>query len=101
MAIHHSQRSQAERMGFTLEERGKLVAAFHAATAVQIFGVSGKDAINQMTAFLNIQGKDNDIRFQFDHNDTRVGWLRYAGNISRSKEVGTPTELFRLWGNKE
>jgi hypothetical protein len=88
-------------MGFTLEERGKLVAAFHAATAVQVFGVSGKDAINQMTAFLNIHAKVDDVRFQYEHNDPRVGYLRNAGTKERTAENGTPVELFRLWGNKE
>lgn len=101
MAIHHSQRGQAERMGFTLEDRGALVVAFHAATAVQVFGVSGKDAINQMTQFLNIHAKDPDIRFQIEHNEPRIGWLRKTGTDERTVDVGTPTELFRLWGNKE
>lgn len=88
-------------MGFTLEERGKYVSAFHAATAVQIFGVSGKDAITQMTNFLNIHNKDPDIRFTFERNDERTGYLRRVNSDERTVDIGTPTELFRAWGNKE
>jgi hypothetical protein len=100
MTIHHSQRAQAERMGFTLEERGKFVVAFHASTAVQIFGVSGKDAITQMTAYLNIHAKDHEVRFTFDRNDERVGYLRRLDDKKRSAENGTPVELFRHWGDR-
>jgi hypothetical protein len=88
-------------MGFTLDEKGKLVQAFHAATAVQVFGVSAKDAIGQMTAYLNIHGKDHEVRFNIEHNDPRNGWLRRLDDGKVSAENGTPVELFRMWGNKD
>lgn len=98
MTIHHSQKSQAERMGFSLDEAGDLVRAFHPKTAVQIFGVSAKDAVTQMTKFITITDRDPDYRFQYDNEDKRIGWIRDAVSGKRSVEVGTPTELYKLWG---
>lgn len=98
MTIHHSQKTQAERMGFTLDEAGDLVRAFHPKTAVQIFGVSAKDAVTQMTKFITITDRDPDYRFQYDNEDKRIGWIRDAVSGKRSIEVGTPTELYKLWG---
>jgi hypothetical protein len=99
MTIHHAVKSQAERLGFNLEERDELVMAYHPKSAVQIFGVSAKDAVSQMTKFINIMDRDPDYRFQYDNQDKRIGWVRDATSGKRSVEVGTPTELYKLWGS--
>ena len=85
-------------MGFSLDEAGDLVRAFHPKTAVQVFGVSAKDAVTQMTKFITITDRDPDYRFQFDIEDKRTGWIRDAVTNKRSVETGTPTELYKLWG---
>lgn len=85
-------------MGFTLEEAGDLVRAFHPKTAVQIFGVSAKDAVTQMTKFITITDRDPDYRFQYDNENKRIGWIRDSTSGKRSVETGTPTELYKLWG---
>jgi len=98
MAIHHSQRSRAEKNGYTLEERGSQVMAFHPKSGVQIFGVSVKDAMAQMEKFTTIYEADADFRFTTLEKDPRVGFLRDAATNKRSIEIGTPTELYKKWG---
>jgi hypothetical protein len=85
-------------MGFTLEERDDLVLAYHPKSAVQIFGVSAKDAVTQMSKFITIMDRDPDYRFQYDNQDKRTGWIRDAQSGKRTVETGTPTELYKLWG---
>lgn len=100
MAIHHAQIRQAEQYGFTLEERPPHVRAFHPSTATQIFGVSAKDAIAQMLAFLNIHSKDPDVRFNTSPDEVRLGWLR-RGDAWWNTEPSTPVDLYRNFDSAE
>lgn len=97
MAIHHMLTKQAQTMGFTLEEKGDHVRAFMASTAQQLFGVSAKDAVNQMIAFQNILKRNPEARIQhIEGTPLNVGRLRdtVSGLVS-DLEPTTPVELYR------
>jgi hypothetical protein len=96
MAIHHAQQKSAESMGYTLEEVDNgLVRAFMASVGQQIFGVSAKDAMNQMIAFQNILKRDPEIRFQPSTPPT-LGQLRRTDNDFLTRGTATtPVELYR------
>lgn len=101
MAIHHSHIKQAEKAGFTLEERGSLVRAFHPATATEVFGVSGKDAVLQMLSFLGIHENDHDVRltklsYDIDAPVTHRR-LRKSTDDTVSEQQSTPHELEKLF----
>jgi hypothetical protein len=95
MAIHHSHHKQAEKAGYTLEERDSLVRAFHPATATEVYGVSGKDAVLQMNSFLGIYENDRDVRLaKWDEGDLLIHRrLRKTTDDTVSDQKGTPHEL--------
>lgn len=101
MAIHHAQIKSAESMGYTLEEKGPLVRAFMASTGQQIFGVSAKDAMNQMIAFQNILKRDPELRFVASEPVT-LGFLRRVDNdVISNNTPTTPIELYRNYDQLE
>lgn len=96
MTIHHAQIKQAEQLGFMLTEVDNgMVQAKHPSTGTVIFGVSAKDAIKQMTAYLNILNYNSDIRYTALDDPRTIGYLRHEGEVS---EQGTPVELHRRLG---
>lgn len=102
MAIHHMIIKSAEKLGFSLEERGDNVRAFHPSLAVEIFGVSGKDAMNQMISFLNTHKRNPDLRFiRVEGQPVTLGRLRQVNNPVYSKQIGTPTTLYHAYANDE
>lgn len=102
MAIHHAQIKSAESMGYTLEEKGDLVRAFMPSTAQQVFGVSAKDAMNQMIAFQNILKRDDQLRFRhIEGLPLTHGYLYNADKEVHTTQTGTPVELYRSYGDLE
>lgn len=98
MTIHHSQQSAATRMGFTLEEQGNYVRAFQPSTGTQVFGVSAKDAVAQISKIAAMYDRDTDLRFRTLKDSPTQGYLQGLGTGLCTRENGTPIELFKLWG---
>lgn len=99
MTLHHATVKAAEKYGFTLEEKGNHVRAFMPSTGVAIYGVSGKDAFNQMLQMQNIMQRDPDIRWQHDLDTMVTGQLRKGTEFSVL--VATPTEHYRNFKDVE
>lgn len=96
MAIHHAIVKQAEKYGFTIEEKGDLVRTFMPKTSQQLFGVSAKDAMNQMLAFQNILNRDENIRaFHVEGTPQTHVRLRRLDDGTVSELVSTPVEQYR------
>lgn len=94
MAIHHAQIKSAEAMGYQLEEKSPHVRAFMPSTGVAVFGVSAKDAMNQMIAFQNILKRNAALRYRIGEHKT-AGWLEDTDNDTLSEGDHTPVELYR------
>lgn len=102
MAIHHAQIKSAESMGYTLEEQGDVVRAFMPSTGQQVFGVSAKDAMNQMIAFQNILKRDDQIRAMYIEGTPKTHVkLRHLETGLRSTTVTTPVEHYRNFNELE
>lgn len=96
MAIHHATVKAAEKLGFTLEEKGEHVRAFAAQYGQQIFGVSAKDAFNQMTAMLKIIDRNPDLRLRHIEGDLIThGKLTDTNTGNATKESSTPVAFYR------
>lgn len=96
MAIHHAQQKSAEAMGYQLEEKSPHVRAFMPSTGVAVFGVSAKDAMNQMIAFQNILKRNSALRFRIGEHPTR-GYLENTDDGKTTLGDHTPVELYRQY----
>lgn len=100
MAIHHATVKAAEKLGFTLEEKGDHVRAFAAQYGQQIFGVSAKDAFNQMSAMLKIIDRNPDLRLRHMEGDLLThGKLTDTSTGNATKESNTPVAFYRDFNN--
>lgn len=100
MAIHHATVKAAEKLGFTLEEKGEHVRAFAAQYGQQIFGVSAKDAFNQMSAMLKIIERNPDLRLRHVEGDLIThGNLYNTATGGRTGETNTPVAFYRDLNN--
>lgn len=97
MTIHHATAKAAEKAGFTLEEKDNgIVRAFLPKVAQQVFGVSAKDAFNQMTAFIKIIDRNPDLRLRHMEGDPITHYhLTDTTEVKYSAESNTPVGFYR------
>jgi hypothetical protein len=99
-SIHHSTIKAAEKQGIVLSVDGSIVRAFIPSKAVLAYGVSGKDAIKQVLAAVEIKEyTEGDIKFVPVEGSINGQLEHSSGDLS--KQTATPFGLLAdLKGNK-